>query len=309
MAYAEFYNLNAYRAYPFIPTATDTFKFIAGGDMPNGLVLDCGFTIGGRLQYTPEVGAVYLDKIKRSGDNLEFTFRVLPDDGTDREFVFVRDKNTEFGTTDYVEATGGAVYGIGFLATGNLLAFHTSLADGEEKVLFAYSHVGGLDTYEATVEPALVVSLKDHAVITVSVGNVLRLEDQPCDGCGSPTPIDNTTVKLQAGALEMVGAIRLKGGYNVAVTANTSDNSLSLVGAVGEGLGEVCDNDLVRYDGDVPDQGDRCYGFIYTINGVTPNENGAFRLEGAGNFFVRPESIGLVVVNSRIGQTTVCPDE
>ena len=309
MAYAEFYNLNANRTYPFIPTSTDTFEFIAGGTMPNGLILDCGFTIGGRIQYDPAVGAVFLDKIKRSGDTLQFTFRVLPDDGVDREFIFVRNKNAVSGDTDYAEASGGPVYGVGFLVTGDLLDFHGTMADGEEKLLFAYSHIGGLDTYEATVEPALIVSLKDHAAVTVSVGNVLRLDDQPCDGCGTPTPVDNTTVKLQTGAFEMVGALKLRAGYNLAVTANGPDNSLSLVASVGEGLGEACDTDPVRYEGDIPDQGDRCYDFIYAVNGITPNANGAFRLEGSGNFFVRPESIGLIVVNSRIGQTTVCSDE
>lgn len=309
MAYAEFYNLNANITYPFVTTGTDTFQFITGGVMPNGLIVDCGFTVGSRLEYDPEVGAVYLHSIKRNGDNLEFRFRVRPNDGTERVFIFVRDKSAAFGTTDYSEATGGPNYGVGFLVTGDLADFHATLVDGEEKALMIYTVPGYLDTYEATVEPSLIVSLKDHPVLTVSVGNMLRIDEQLCGDCGTPAAIDNTTVKLQAAASQMVGSVRIRPGYNIAVTADEQDDAITLAAVKGEGLGEVCDNDIVRYVGDVPDLGDRCRDFIFTIAGISPNDNGAFQLEGAGNFFVHPGATGFITVNSKIGQTTVCTDE
>ena len=308
MAYAEFYNLNANISYPFVPTTTDTFAFISGGAMPKDLILDCGFTLGPLLNYDPEVGVVYLRSIKRVGDNLQFTF--YANTGTEiLTFVFVRDKDSDFGDTDYQEGAGGPSYGIGFLVTGDLSVFHGTLLEGEEKVLFSFSEPGHLYQYDATVEPALVITTLEHAVLDVSVGNLLRLEDQPCDGCGTPTPLDNTTVRLQDGAEHMVGRIRIRPGYNIAVSANTDDQAISLVASVGEGMGEVCDADPVRYAGDIPDQGSRCRDFIFTIDGIGPNDNGAFQIEGAGNFFVRPIEIGFLQINSRIGQTTVCPDE
>lgn len=307
MAYAEFYNLNANIAYPFVPTSTDTFRFVSGGTLPLALIVDCGFTIGPKLSYNPEVGAVYLYKLKRNGNNLEFTFRVTPNDGTEREFFFVRNKDSLFGNTEYVEATGGPEYGIGFLVTGDIRSLYDTLLAWEEKFLVASSD-GVTVSYEATVEPALVVSLKNHAVLSVTVGNMLRITEQPCGDCSARTAVDNTTVKTQYAATNMVGKIRFKAGFNTAISTNKTDNSISVVAVKGEGRGEVCDNDMIRYVGDVPDQGARCRDYVFTINGIPPNDTGAFQLEGAGNFFVQPGTVGELVVNSKIGQTTVCAD-
>jgi hypothetical protein len=304
MAYAEFYNLNSKISYPFVPTSTDTFQCTDGSLLPKSLVVDCGFTVGLPLSYDPEVGAVYLHSVQRTGDTLVFVFRVRPNDGTEREFTFVRDKDAEFGLTDYVEATGGASYGIGFLATGSIRSYYDQLSSGEVKQLMSYS--GTLVSYEATAEPATVVSLKNHYVSSISVGNMLRLADTPCAGCGVAPVVDNTTVKLQTDAAGMAGRIRFRSGYNLSVTVNQRDNVVSLTAAVGQGLGEACNNDPLRYVGDIPDTGARCRDYIYTINGITPNVAGAFQLTGGGAFFVTPMGAGYVVVNSRIGQITVC---
>lgn len=306
MAYAEFYNLNAHISYPFITTGSGTFPFESGGALPNSAVGDCGFTLGPRMNYDPEVGAVYLHSVARSGNNVIYKFRAVPTDGVDQEFTFVRDKDAPFGSMDYAEATGGPLYGVGFLVTGDVLALYDLLAPAEERLMAVTSVSGLLPVYAATVEQALVISHKKHAVLTVSVGNMLRLDDQPCGDCGYSTPIDNKTVKLQAGAANMIGNIRFRPGYNLAVNVSKDDNTISLNAVSGEGLGSVCDVDLTRYDGDVPYSGARCRGFIFTINGVPPNKAGAFQIEGAGAFFVKPGIVGEIEVNSKIGQTTVC---
>jgi hypothetical protein len=306
MAYAGFYNLNANITYPFVTTGTDRFNFVTGGEMPNDLVLDCGFTVGPRPAYNPEVGAVYLHSLTRNGNNLEFRFRVRPNDGTEREFLFVRDKDAAIGLTNYAEATGGPLYGVAFLVTGNIRAVYDRMYPAEVKELMSYAPPGQLPGYEVIVEPALVVSNYRQAALTVSVGNMLRLSDQPCGDCGVPVPVDDKTVKLQAGAQNMVGRVRLLPGYNLAAAVSPADNTITLNAVVGEGKGEVCGNDVIRYDGDVPGQGARCADFIYTIDGVPPNAAGAFQLEGGGAFFIKPMTAGLITIDSKVGTTVVC---
>ena len=306
MPYAEFYNLNANITYPFVTTSTDTFMFVSGRQLPNELVVDCGFNIGPRLAYDPGVGAVYLSKVRRTDDNLFLTFKVRPGD---REFVFVRNKDDESGFTDYVECAGGPLYGVGFLVTGNVRPMYDLLAPGEEDTLMSYTVPGHLETYEATVEPALVISNKGQVALSVSVGNMLRLTDGPCDGCGAyPPVVDDKTIRLQAAAGFMVGRLKFRGGFNVAATISPSSNAVSLSAVVGEGLGEACSADPVRYVGDTPETGSRCKDFIFTINGITPNAAGAFQLEGGGSFVVKPDAPGFIIINSRLSTQIVCGD-
>lgn len=308
MAYAEFYNLNANTSYPFVTTSTDTFMFMSGRELPNRLIVDCGFTIGPALDFNPEIGAVYLRSAKRDGNNLILTFRA--DSGsTTTDFVFVRYMDDPFGRTDYVEASGGPLFGIGFLVTGDIHSLYDLLAPTEEDMLLAYSAFGHLTRYEATVEPALIVSNRKQSALSISVGNMLRLNEGQCDSCGgSPPVIDNKTIKLQASASHMVGRLKFRSGYNAAITASPVSNALSFVAVIGEGLGEVCDNDPIRYVGDVPDQGSRCKDYIYTINGIVPNKTGAFQLEGGGSFVVKPDVPGFLIINSRLSTQVVCSD-
>lgn len=307
MPYAEFYNLNANITYPFVTTSTDTFNFVTGRKMPNDLVVDCGFNIGPRLAYDPEVGAVYLSRVRRTGDELYLTFNVRPGN---KEIIFIRNKDAEFGETTYTTFDGGPLYGVGFLVTGNVRPMYDMLDPGQEDWLMSYSVPGHLETYEATVEPALVISNKGQVALSVSVGNMIRLSDGPCDGCGSyPPVIDDKTVKLQSAAGFMVGRIKFRGGYNVAATISPASNALSLSAVVGEGFGEVCSADPIRYVGDTPETGSRCKDFIFTINGITPNAAGAFQLEGGGSFVVKPATIGSIIVNSRLSTQMVCAGE
>lgn len=308
MGYAEFYNLNANILYPFVTPRTDAIRCQDGYVLRNEVIVDCGFTLGPKADFNPETSAVYLHSITRGPAELLLTFRTMEyTQDPLLEFEFAVYYESLFGHTQYVEAAGGPLYGVGFVAVGNVLDTYNDLIVGETKYLMAYDVPGKLTQYEATVEPALVVSQRRHAVYSVSVGNLLRIADGAYDGCGSPpTPPDSKTVKLQMGASKMVGNIRFQPGYNIAVNVNKPDESLSIAAVVGEGLGEVCDVDLVRYEGDIPDLGDRCKDFIFTINGIPPNSAGAFQIEGGGSFVVHPVEQGSIVINSRLGTQTVC---
>lgn len=303
MAYADFYNLNEHILYPFVPTADGRIPFAVSGYLPNSAVADLGFTIGVSASFDPTDGNVYLYSIDRYGSSLAFTFKAVSDGSMVSAFVFVFENTDPAGTVKYSEAAGGPLYGVGFMVAGDLVNLYATIGSDGEHLL---QPVG--DVSSAVVEPALVVSQKKHSVASLSIGNTLRLTDQPCTGCGSPTPVDTTTVRLQPGAAQVVKNLVLKAGYNIAVSVNAADSSVLLSAVVGEGMGEACDTPISRYAGDDPEAGDRCRGIIYTINGIAPSDNGASQLEGAGNVWIQPGVvIGQLTVESRIGETSVCP--
>lgn len=301
MAYADFYNLNANIAYPLVQTSTDTFKFVSGGTLKNSLIVDCGFTLGPRLGYNPAVGAVYLHSVARSGDTLLITFKVDP---TGTTITFVRNKTDKFGTTSYSSCGADPTYGVCFLVTGDVASTYDSLYAGETKVLMSYVGPNSVTTYEATVEPSLILSQNKHSALSIKVGNMARLTEGNSNGCGDPPEVDDTVFLQSLGST--VGTLVFRPGYNVAITAGVADNAINVSASVGEGMGESCDNDFIRYEGDIPDQGSRCADFIYTINGIAPTSAGAFIINTGGSFSVEPQGTGWLLITSRLGTQVTC---
>ena len=72
------------------------------------------------------------------------------------------------------------------------------------------------------------------------------------------------------------GNLQVKDGYNILLTQNTADNSLTIGAAVGAGAGQLCSGDIPLYAGETPPTGSTvlsggptCAQVIQTINGIT----------------------------------------
>jgi len=146
-------------------------------------------------------------------------------------------------------------------------------------------------------------------VLSVTVCNMAAVGEKSCDGCGSTAALDET-VYVQTGGLQMTGELTVVAGYNTVVGIDATQSVLSLQPLYGAGDGIVCGDLPARYALDDPSAGERCGDLLYTINGITPTENGAFRLQGSLGMTVTADDVsGILYVSGQIGNMLVCGDE
>lgn len=281
MSQHGFYNSNEYRAYPFITTALrpGAGSLPAPGALPTELLVDCGFmcSLPSRnfLSDSPDVVyAVYLQRVRRNGDDLLFEFRgdalgladyplffTVPIDSP--EFAIYSHETAtpeSSASSDSIDCPDPTVWE-GFIVVGDLSKH--GLADGQE-------HVYG--ETEWPVEPALVQNLS--YLNTVSLANFDRARYLADENCDSEASLPAGDPVVYPGASCLNGDLRLKEGWNITIRQDDAANRIVISAAKGAGAGRGCEPTAIYPGEQVPagskllGGGPACDEVISTINGI-----------------------------------------
>lgn len=276
----QWYNENRNRAFPFTAEIAE---------IPNDVVVDCGFVLGPDSGFDASIHSVFLQRIYRVGD--VFTFEFASDapllaehiitfvrNLSDAEYTF-EDSDIEFIPDDGYFSTSfsGEHYDhfnlceeplwSGYLVTGTLDTLATTLASGQQWVR---------DAGEAIVEPPLLYNQSQGMVAAVNLANGDRVRATGPITCANPTwPHQTGIVFVQATCLQ--GEIYWKPGYNCVITQNATDNSITIAALAKAGEGSLCEAQVPVMVGEQPaneatndllDGSFRCNEVLRSISGV-----------------------------------------
>lgn len=266
MARPNFFNDNANRTFPFIlgtagvrtpPTGTVTMR-----QLPDDFIVDCGFIMGPESGFIEGQHQVYLYRISRIGVNsFSFEFRCDAPDLTDIPLIFFRNLTDDLYTTSFEEsdiptaeaiseslsvsqAIGecGEPFWSGYLTTGDLAYVAARLGEDEQ--------ITRENDNEAVVEPALIQNLNEAQLVSLSIANSDRTRALKPDGC-QQYAWTFTTGENYVTYECMQGDIKLKAGYNVALTQNNATNTIQFSPTLNAGLGTPCE-DIPLFDAETP---------------------------------------------------------
>lgn len=290
MAVTEFYNWNEHRKYPMVEPPDAEIQIgipPIGVTLPDEAFLDCGFVLGSRLSHVSGINYVYLYGINKTGDDLQFIFTTnAVSYSAANSFTFVRDKNAEWGSTDFISIGSGPEDGTAFLVTGNLYDLWDALPSG-----LSLMYLNPVPM----VEPSTVVSLKGHTVKSVNVGNLPKPSGARC--C-APAPTPGDQVQMVAEGLK--GEIRFKPGYNMSAYINMIDNAVIFAPVIGEGMGEICNE---FSEPNIP----KCADLVYSVNNVAPSDAGVFGLTGSNGIVVTGYPLQhKIVISGDVHNTVYC---
>lgn len=257
MARPGWYNDNVNRSFPFRQGTVDAP--IVGSSpyntssLPDYVIADCGFTLGGQSEYVEGNDVVYLTSVVRTGSLFVFTFQ-SSDDATgpyaltftraiDADLYELSYSDSDFphiadSVSDSVPTDCRRPFWSGYLVTGDMEKLATFLADGES--FTRQIPIGG-----ARVEPALVQNLSDTIVNSIGLGNSDRTRAKSPTGCPAPEwPFqtycgEDPCVYAQTDCI--TGDIRFEPGYNMAIASNVSTNTITFSVQPGAGKGTPCD--------------------------------------------------------------------
>jgi hypothetical protein len=144
------------------------------------------------------------------------------------------------------------------------------------------------DTPDYLVEPARIQSLVMAYVRSISVGNYERPRVPACEELGSSSSAPANERQIIVNAQCLSGNIKLKPGYNCAITQVVNANTLTVTAfkrdnGVEDETAEICQygSELPLYAGQTPAEGEvflsggpACDDLITSINGIGgPNVN------------------------------------
>jgi hypothetical protein len=139
--------------------------------------------------------------------------------------------------------------------------------------------------------------MKGHVVQSINVGNLRKTTGVRC--CETP-PITDDEIDIVA--VGLTGNVKFKEGYSMTAYVGAVDRTITFVPIVGAGMG-ICCNPPLPVPGTTPDCGD----LIFTINGVTPAESGAFTFNGSNGIYVDPyPSLHKIVIRGAIEGQLIC---
>lgn len=274
-----FLNDNANRHYPFVDEGPLDMVYSGGGslELPQDAVVEFVAIAGLDAGFLEDDHRIYLHEVLRQGDRFYFTFRGTSPGLLGLDLVFCRESgDPEFGTdvvrlqlTDAPSSLSSSLAPgcdrdfllEAWLTTGRLDALAVLLADGE-----SLRRADG----SIWIEPAQIQSLHTGFLRAVNLANKDRTKVQPPEGCGSlPGPGGYI-----AETVCIAGDIRWKPGYNCAIRQSAVDNSITIIGNVGGGEGEPCE-EVALHEGETPPDGGKlltggpaCDEVVKTINGV-----------------------------------------
>jgi len=282
MAYPDFYNCNENRKFPFVQPDGNRLVYDVAFELPDNVILDTGVTISGEVTFDPATDYYELRSITWDAYSISFTFG-FSNDTTVLEFV--RYNSDYDAATSYAEGDDDPNKAIGYLVTDGLAALHEALT----------ADIGVADTITPNylvaipkVEHSCIVSVGGSRVESVNIANLERYTVDPC--CDEITPYDDTAAHEVASGL--VGDIKFHEGYNIKINLSPVSNSLTIVPSQGSGDGTPCE-EVKRWPSEtkpagssVYSGGEACADLMFTVNGVSPANNGAFQLLGGSGIRV-----------------------
>lgn len=320
MAKPNFFNDNANRTFPFIlgtagvrtpPTGPVTMR-----QLPDDFVVDCGFIMGPESGFIEGQHKIYLRQVSRIGANsFSFEFRCDAPNVADIPLIFYRNLTDELYTTSFEESDipttetiseslsvsqetseCGEPFWSGYLTTGDLSSIVARLNEDEQ--------ITRENDNEVIVEPALIQNLNECQLVSLNIANSDRTRALKPEGCPqyawSFNPGENY-VTYEC----MQGDIRLKAGYNVALTQDNATNTIQFNPVQNAGLGTPCE-DIPLFDTETPPIGSDnellagdfyCNEVFRTINGLQGPNLIFFAGTGISIFANQSESSILIDIN------------
>jgi len=204
-----------------------------------------------------------------SGNTVTFDFRCSAAGMSDYQFLFTRQLDSEFATSEFVSAkrisTGvdDPLHGVAFLITG-------ALSD-----LLGWTD-GTYTASPAKIETALVQSEVDRVVNSVNIAD----KERSCPAWSSLSSSSSSTScfydEVTVIQEDYTGDVLFKAGYNADVGVDDNTNELIIGAKLGAGEGQTCDDILINEHGIIPSSSSVpcrfCGGLIQTLNGQGGDE-------------------------------------
>lgn len=259
MARPNFFNENRNTTFPF-RTGSAGIDTPAAGlfsmyQLPDDVVVDCGFVFGPESGFVEGEHTVFLYKVSRvSTVQINYEFRSDAPNLANFPLIFTRqvsdaDYRTEFLESDIPEYTPasqslslslsasqsnivcGEPYWSGYMVSGSVSSVIARLSVAET--------VTRADTTETLVEPALIQNLNESQVVSINIANSDRTRALRPDNC-PPNAWAFVTGQVYVNRECFQGALKFRAGYNISMNQLASSNTLQLYAGVNAGLGEPC---------------------------------------------------------------------
>lgn len=250
MAHPNFFNENINRTFPFqVGTAgldPQTPDVTVMQTLPDALIADCGFVLGPEAGFVEGRDLVYLYRVALDEEDpdiviLEFRAEVRTKNGyltitTLHSLLFTRHRLDPDYTLEFSESVPDTECGephlSGYLVTG----MTASLFSWAEEL------TGQVRVTEQTtlVEPALIQNLSGNQVVSLSLANADRTRAARASKCAPYTWEDFDTGEIYVNRECLQGDLRLRAGYNVAISQSSLTNTIQFSAIPKAGLGEPC---------------------------------------------------------------------
>jgi hypothetical protein len=288
MANAGFFNENEYRQYPFIDKPDVRQARIEAGlfNLPEGLVVGCGFIMGIDSKFDFATDSVYLATLEVGAAEYRFTFKTTAAGAVNVPLIFTITRNSENNyeqwVTDYQQTAAATAdcatepLWEGFLVSGNLQEAEVPVG------IYNFVPIEN-DVVPHEVEPGTIQSLVNGYLRSIGVGNYARTVIPNCpdeESSSSSSTAESRDVIPQATCLK--GDIQFVAGVNCTVAQTDITNTITIGALLGANAntttaGELCENygELPLYDGEAPPAGSQflsggpaCNELITSINGL-----------------------------------------
>jgi hypothetical protein len=293
MARPNFFNDNLNRTFPF-EVGTAGISTPASGiftmlQLPDDVVVDCGFIMGPESGYEEGVHTIYLYKISKvSATQLNYEFRCDATALATSPLIFTRqlsdtDYLTEFQESDIpeyapasqslslsesqIDVVCGEPYWSGYLTTGSVSSLSARLSVGDTVTRSA--------TTDVLVHEALVQNLNESQAVSINIGNADRTRAlRPVD-C-APNEWDFTTGEIYIKRECLQGDIVFSRGYNLSLSQTDATSTIQFGATINAGEGVPC-TEVKLFDEEMPPigasndllEGDfYCNQALRTINGL-----------------------------------------
>jgi hypothetical protein len=293
----NFFNDNINRTFPFRHATAGVGTPASGPvtmlQLPDELIADCGFVMGPESGFVEGIHSVFLFKVSRLNESrVDFEFRCDSPALSDTPLIFSRNLTDPFYVREFVEsdipnpfpvsqslslsesipfAECGEPFWSGYLVTGRLDQLANRLAIGQ-----AITRTGD---NQAVVEPALIQNLDQNQLVSLNIANADRTRADRPDDC-PPNVWAFPTGIIYVNQECLQGDIRLRSGYNMALSQDKASNTIQFAAAVNAGAGQPCEQ-VKLFEEETPPIGAGnnllagdyyCNEVLRTINGLAgPN--------------------------------------
>lgn len=268
MARTSFYDDNKHRRYPFVSTAAIESAPEAVDQIPDAVVLACGFTVHAYSGFINGEHSVWLHRASYDSSNIILEFASDAPGLVGKPLIFTTLRNAGESHITFASTSGADPDPVPGGCTGQLL-WMGFVVVGDSEVFVAWPNAASppvtLDQDQHTVEPALVQNLDGAYVRSVNLANRRRVRTTDVPGEERPVLVN---------AQCMQGPIRFVEGKNCRIDYDLTNNGLVFSAEENAGDGETC-VELPAYPGEVPVEGSSllsggptCRETIKTINGV-----------------------------------------
>lgn len=306
MSKSGFYSENALRNYPFISSGDVPLL--------DSVIVDFGCIVGPKAEFISGEDKVYLYQLTRYDNLIKFEFRCTASGLSGRSLIFEfhigdAEYTTRYAVDDISLGSSSAYYSAssfygsdvlweGYLVVGKVsdAIYSLSTVNGTapgvilwrnvtegilwndvgyllEKIINIEVGTSLLDENKSMViEPALIQNLGSNYVENINLANKKRTTVTAPEGCSYSSEYAYDAYYVNA--TNFIGDIKLKEGYNCNIFVSKSDNSITISGTVGGGVGEPC-SEFPLYDGEKAVNGEMftggpsCGETIKSINGLT----------------------------------------